>query len=254
MISIIVALFSLSGLIILHEFGHFIVAKKFGVKIEEFGLGFPPRIFSKKIGKTIFSLNFIPFGGFVKMYGLGLEEDIKSPHSFTGKTIWQRALILSSGPISNWLTAVILLTLVNIINAYPIFQSFIEGIKDTIYLTRLIVATISQSLIALIKGEPLPPDVQLMGPIGIGTFIVRATQAGLSFFLEFIAVISLHLTVLNLLPIPVLDGGKLLFLTIEKIKGSPIKRALEEKIIALFAILLIFLMVIIMIKDIGRLL
>ena len=68
-LTILIALFSLIGLVTLHEFGHFIIAKKFGVKVEEFGIGFPPRIFGKKIGETIYSFNLLPLGAFVKMPG-----------------------------------------------------------------------------------------------------------------------------------------------------------------------------------------
>ena len=85
MLEIIIALIAFSLLIIFHELGHFLLAKKFNVKVEEFGLGLPPRVFGKKIGETLFSLNAIPFGGFVKMYGE--EKDIKDPRSFTSKPI-----------------------------------------------------------------------------------------------------------------------------------------------------------------------
>jgi len=66
-LTIIIAFISLMGLVILHEFGHFFVAKRFGVKVEEFGIGYPPRLFGKKIGETLYSINLLPFGAFVKM-------------------------------------------------------------------------------------------------------------------------------------------------------------------------------------------
>ena len=73
------ALITIVGLVTLHELGHFILAKKFGVKVEEFGIGYPPRIFGKKVGETVYSLNLLPFGAFVRIYGEeGGIEDIKS--------------------------------------------------------------------------------------------------------------------------------------------------------------------------------
>jgi len=109
-ITILITFISLIGLIILHEFGHFIMAKRFGVKVEEFGVGLPPRIFGKKFGETIFSLNLFPFGAFVKLYG---EEEAKEdPRSFSAKPIWQRALIVVAGVVSFWIVSVILLSFV----------------------------------------------------------------------------------------------------------------------------------------------
>jgi len=108
--TILIALFTLIALMVLHEFGHFILAKKFGVKVEEFGIGLPPRIFGKKIGETIYSLNLIPLGAFVKIYGE--EEGIESVYSFSEKPIWQRALIILGGVMSFWLIAIVFLSIV----------------------------------------------------------------------------------------------------------------------------------------------
>ena len=69
LVTIIAFLVILSVLVLVHELGHFLFAKKFGIKVEEFGFGFPPRVFGKKIGETIYSINLLPVGGFVKLYG-----------------------------------------------------------------------------------------------------------------------------------------------------------------------------------------
>ena len=89
---IAIAFISLITLIIIHELGHFLLAKKFGIKVEEFGIGIPPRIFGKKIGETIYSINLLPLGGFVKLYGHEKRET--GPDSFSSKPIWQRALVI----------------------------------------------------------------------------------------------------------------------------------------------------------------
>lgn len=112
-LTIIIALIALLLLVILHEFGHFILAKKFGVKVEEFGIGYPPRIFGKKIGETIYSLNLIPLGGFVKLLGEegNKEENVKDPKNFNNKPIYQRALIVLGGVIMFWIIAWVLLSI-----------------------------------------------------------------------------------------------------------------------------------------------
>jgi regulator of sigma E protease len=112
MFTLLVFLLILSLLILVHELGHFLVARKNGVRVEEFGLGLPPRVFGKKIGETIYSLNLLPFGGFVKLSGED-ESEIDSeqpadPRSFISKTPLQRALILVAGVFMNFMLAVVL--------------------------------------------------------------------------------------------------------------------------------------------------
>lgn len=109
-LTILIAFISLIALIVLHEFGHFILAKKFGAKVEEFGIGYPPRLFGKKFGETIYSLNLLPFGAFVKVHGE--EGGVENYRSFTNKSIWQRVLIVLGGVVSFWIIAAILLTIV----------------------------------------------------------------------------------------------------------------------------------------------
>ncbi len=109
-LTIIIIFIILIGLLVLHELGHFIVAKKFGVSVEEFGIGYPPRIFGKKIGDTIYSLNWLPLGAFVKIIGADTEDN--GPASFSKKPIWQRVLIILAGVVSFWLVAIIIYTVV----------------------------------------------------------------------------------------------------------------------------------------------
>lgn len=356
---ILLVIFSIIGLIIIHELGHFLVAKKLGIKVEEFGIFLPPRLISKKIKETVYSFNLIPFGAFVKLYGE--EERIKDERSFTGRPIWQRSLVVLAGVLSFWLVAMILLMIVfnlgvtqvvddeeigNLVNpriqiiavannspaqqvglrpgdfilslkiqdeefkvdkvrqvqeltdqykdqeisltiqrgkqilvvhliprisppigegpiglglvrvaqkSYSFFQALIKGITTTFNLTLNIISGLAYVLINLVRGLGLPAGVQLMGPVGIGSLAVQAAQVGLAYFLQFIATLAIYLAVFNLIPLPALDGGKLLFLLIEKIKGQPINQKLEQKVTAGFFILLIVLMIWITIKDIARL-
>jgi len=103
----------LSVLILIHEFGHYFVAKKSGMLVEEFGLGLPPRIWGKKIGETIYSLNLLPFGGFVKIFGEQAEDLKKNPRlknrAFSQKPWHQRALVIIAGPVMNFVLAVVVI-------------------------------------------------------------------------------------------------------------------------------------------------
>jgi len=106
-LTIIVGVIVLSVLILVHELGHFIAAKATGVWVEEFGIGFPPRLYGKKWGETIYSINWIPFGGFNKMSG---EVDPSAPRSLAGKGYGVRLLVLSGGILMNLLLPFLLLS------------------------------------------------------------------------------------------------------------------------------------------------
>ena len=121
---ILIAIFSLVALMVFHELGHFLMAKKFKVKVEEFGIGIPPRIIGKKIGETLYSLNLLPIGAFVKIYGE--DEKIKDERSFSEKTVFQRAMIILGGVIAFWIVAFFVFSSVFMIGA-PI------SIEDDVY-------------------------------------------------------------------------------------------------------------------------
>lgn len=367
-LTIIIAFISLIGLMVLHEFGHFILAKKFGVRVEEFGIGFPPRLFGKKIGETIYSLNLLPLGAFVRMYGE--TERIGDPKSFTGKPFWQKALIVLGGVISFWIIAAILLSIVmglgvptvigdeedhdlvnpkvqiaavashspaeiagirvgdtikkvsislnseettgseatgsynqfsinkvkelqkfiaahkgqeiiltiqrgkeitdisliprvsppenegaigvilvrTVLKSYPWYLAPIEGIKATVLLTIGALKGWGLALINLISRKPT--GVQIMGPVGIFGLFTQVSQLGVSYFLQFVAIISVFIALFNIIPIPVTDGGKLLFLIIEKIRGKALNQKIEQNINVICFALLIGLMIWVTIKDI----
>ncbi|MGB9883548.1 MAG: M50 family metallopeptidase, partial [Microgenomates group bacterium] len=104
--NIIIFILTLGLLVLVHELGHFLAAKKNGVKVEEFGFGLPPRLFGIKKGETLYSINLLPIGGFVKLYGEELHE-IKTNklknRAFINKTPWQKAMIIVSGVIGNFI-------------------------------------------------------------------------------------------------------------------------------------------------------
>lgn len=360
--TLVVAFFSLIALMVIHEFGHFIIAKKFGVRVDEFGIGYPPRIFGKKIGETIYSVNWIPLGAFVRIYGE--EGDIDDTRSFANLKIWKRVLIIIGGVVAFWIASIILFSVVFAIGAdIPVgdqdvagltnvkvrvisvaqdspantaglmqgdvllrgtvgekvteiskikniqdfskenagkevtltierngklidtkitpraiipqgqgslgvglermgtliqkYPWYIAPIKGTAYcweITVKAVVGLFDVFVNLFKGNGLPQGAEMSGPIGITVFLARAVDFGVGFFIYFIAAISVFVAIFNLFPIPALDGGKLIFLAIEKIKGKPVSPKIEQRITTVFFILLIMMSLFITIRfDIPKL-
>ncbi|MFA6521383.1 MAG: site-2 protease family protein [Candidatus Gracilibacteria bacterium] len=107
----VVVIFSI--LVLIHELGHFVMARRNGIKVLEFGIGYPPRIFTKKIGETIYSINLIPFGGFVRLFGEEADdkEAAKNSRSFTHKSTWIRTKVILGGVFMNFVLAILLLTI-----------------------------------------------------------------------------------------------------------------------------------------------
>ncbi|MBI2625089.1 MAG: site-2 protease family protein [Candidatus Nealsonbacteria bacterium] len=354
----LIAFFSLIALVILHELGHFLLAKRFGVKVEEFGIGLPPRIFGKKAGETVYSLNLLPFGAFVRMFGE--EEEKQDPRSFSSKPIWQRALIVFGGVAVFWIAAAVLFSVIIWSGAPTAVDDSMGGVQNTAVqvadvangspaqksglkigdkITELkingsilktdkvkevqefIDENKGKEVVLLVErgGEDLfevalvprvsPPGgegamgvalirtavikypwyevplrgvftaanltlgiimgwaavlgnitqgkgvgAQLMGPVGILNLFGQVGQLGWFYFLNLVAVISVYLAIFNVLPIPALDGGKLLFLAFEKIKGMPLSQKTEQKITQFFFILLVALLAFVTVKDIIRIL
>jgi regulator of sigma E protease len=342
----------LGVLIFFHEFGHFLIARLFGVGVEKFSLGFGPRLLGKKIGITDYRISAIPLGGYVKM--IGEEPDAKIdpvdiPLSFTHKHVVKRMLIVAAGPFFNILLAIIiffgmfyvtgmfilkpsvgtvkegspafsagiqkddLITAINgseisswdqmaeIINASrgkPIRLSLRrhEGMQDVTIQPELVatqnifgediqryvigitasgasyaknltlVEAFTESLIQsyrvcelmvviiakLIKGD-ISTDT-LGGPIMIAQMAGDSAKAGIGSLISFIALISINLAIINLLPIPVLDGGHLLFFFIEAVKGQPVSVKVREVAQQIGLFILILLMILVFYNDITRIL
>lgn len=115
-------------LVIIHELGHFLLAKKFGIKVEEFGFGLPPRVWGKKIGETLYSINWIPYGGFVKLLG---EDEVdskvlKNPRSFASQNVWKRIAVVIGGVLMNlflaWIIFYTVLIFQNFRIIYPVLD------------------------------------------------------------------------------------------------------------------------------------
>lgn len=335
--SILIIIVGISLLILVHELGHFLAAKFFNVKVEEFGFGFPPRIFAKKIGETRYSLNFLPFGGFVRLLGensLSPIAESERSRSFSHQAAWRRAVIIVSGVLMNFLlgwliisglflfgssprlgiTAVLPNTpadqiglregdfilgferaqdFINFVDKnkgkeialniqrgeevlpfnviprekimpsegplgigvgeigypkLPFLQSLIAGFTTTLQITVAIFAAMFNLFIGLLAGSAALKN--FVGPVGIFQVANETGALGLPFLFNLIALISLNLLVLNILPFPALDGGRLLFVLVEKIKGSPIAPRKESIANAIGFIILLLLMIGVTIKDI----
>ena len=123
LVTIVSFIFVLGILIFVHELGHFLVAKKVGIRVERFSLGFPPTIFSRKRGETEYCIGVIPLGGYVKMAGENPDEEVTgSPDEFMSKSILQRSLVIFAGPFMNYLLAIVLLIGVYMFTGQPLFD------------------------------------------------------------------------------------------------------------------------------------
>lgn len=369
MVLAIVSFIILLALVVLvHEFGHFWVARKLKIKIEEFGFGFsgqefgfhfPPKIFKFKKGDVVYSINPLPLGGFVKIYGEGGEGE-GNPESFISRPVWQRFLILFAGVFMNIVLAWALFTigagfgapavvdettinsakeigvmitaisenspakiaelrvgdmvvrlenivsgasleiktveelqeftkanlsqklkvttkrgktliekelaprsnppegegpigigiaLVGIVKA-PWYKAPWEGLKDVYRSFYLITAGFYKLFLDIITAGVIPTDIA--GPVGIAALSGQFASLGILYFLNFVAAISVNLAFLNVIPIPALDGGRILFLLIEKIKGSKVDQKLEHAIHGAFFVLLMVLVFFVTYRDLTR--
>jgi regulator of sigma E protease len=129
-LQILIAFISLLVLVILHELGHFFVAKKFNVKVEEFGIGLPPRLFGKKFGETLYSFNLLPFGAFVRLYGEEGEEEKEKQRSFSQKAIWQRMGIVLGGIVAFWLVAALIFSFLMTVGAPSVVEDSTTTAKN----------------------------------------------------------------------------------------------------------------------------
>ncbi len=350
--------------VVVHEYGHYITAKKFGVRVEEFGFGFPP--LAKKLfkrGETWFTLNWIPFGGFVRLFGENpddaLKTDIDQKKNLNSKPKWQQAIILVAGVFMNFMLAGVLfsigfmsgmpvsvdtdntvaknkhiiitaiqkdspaelaglpssVTLVSLdgnkeaVANIPAMQKYIrEHVNTPIDVTyekndeaktisvtpkvgaageNVVGIGVSLDFIGEIKlpffkaiGEGFasagrtvwqiilffvhfigglfgaPNAVSgsdITGPVGIAGLATQAFNMGIIYLLTFVAIISANLAVLNLIPFPALDGGRLLFIGIEAITGRKMNKKIVGWVNTVGFLLLILLMLVVTYRDIVKL-
>lgn len=362
--SFIIFIILLALLILVHELGHFLAAKSVGARVDEFGIGFPPRAFAwKKEGsETTYSLNWIPFGGFVKILGEngGDVAPGEQSRSLASKSRLEQAWVLAAGVIFNTIFAWLVIsvgfmvgfpsvvtpeteglqgapevtvlevgpdspadiaglmtgdviaslqkagepaltmatvedvqryigdsaeeevTLVYVRDAermqttvipkagivpdrgaigvsldlvgtvqLPVHQALWQGGETTWYLLKATAKGLGHLLVGAVRGEA---DLsQVSGPVGIIGMVGDAAQRGIMTLLSFAAVISLNLAIINLVPFPALDGGRLLFIAIEAVIRRPLPQNVTMWANGIGFVLLILLMLVITVNDVVKL-
>lgn len=332
--SIIYTLIIICVLVLVHEFGHFIVAKKSGVLVEEFSLGMGPRLLGWQWGETEYSLRLLPIGGYVKMPGEDGESD--DPRAFCNKSVWVRMAVTFAGPLMNLVIAVLFFLVAFMYFGTPATNGLIgtvaenspaataglqsgdvitelngqavgswtdvtaymanvqvgeevtvgyerdgaahtvalttmandegrallgvtQGIRKADFVTSLklgFATTVSftvmiiQSLADMVTGAAA---VDVAGPVGMVSMVGEYADVGLMYLFLFAGMLSVNLGVMNLLPIPALDGARLVFLIIEALRGKPIDRDREAMVHMVGFVLLMTLMLVITYFDINKL-
>lgn len=254
MISILInalkIIFLLGFLILIHEGGHCIVAKLCKVKVNEFAIGFGKVIWQKQGKETKYSLRMIPLGGFCSMEGE--EEASDSEGSFSKASVWKRIAIVVAGAAVNIIFGIIvyfiLVSTVGLQFADPTKDTFLNRIYYGGQRTGAFIGSIFESIKMLFTGG-VKTD-QMVGIVGISEVVVQTSK--LVDYIYLLSVISVSLGVTNLLPIPTLDGGKILVLLIEIIRRKPMKVETEAKIQLIGFSILIALSLFVTYNDILR--
>lgn len=348
-------------LIVVHELGHFFAAKVSKMRVDEFGIGYPPKLFGKKFGETEYTVNALPFGGFVKIYGEDLDHsDEDSARAFANRPKILQAFVLAAGVIMNvllgWaLIAIVLfsgapraltpeqvpmasdvsLTVTYIVPGSPAASagvepgdivvgsvygentfsgveveefvshisgasgeevsltvlrdgeevvvpvtpedgiiegqgaigvglasvgslevSFLEALGESVIVTGVLLRDVTVGITTfLFQALTFSADFnQIAGPVGIAGVVADASESGIIPLLSLTALISLNLAIINLLPVPALDGGRLLFVAVESIIRRPIPPQVAQTANTIGFLLLLLLMVAVTISDIGKLL
>ncbi|MFH1996176.1 MAG: RIP metalloprotease RseP [Candidatus Omnitrophota bacterium] len=347
--SIIAFVFTLSVLIVAHEFGHFIIARRNGVRVERFSIGFGPKIWGVVAGETEYRLSLFPLGGYVKLSGQDPNDEIKGePYEYLSKSVGARSRIVAAGPFLNYILGFLIFSFVfmvgsptltteigELIDGYPARSSGLEvgdsvreidgapvsrweDMADMIHKktsgdpvvftvfrdTKTIEIAITPSIrntkdifggkttIALIGVAPsqnvvmvrydpitafyrggkkvagltamtyralwsiatgkMSAKESMAGPIGIFVITGKVAAMGFVHLLHLMGVLSVSLAIFNILPVPVLDGGHLLFLGIEKLMRKPVSVRLQEVTTNIGLSVLIMVMAFFFYNDIVR--
>lgn len=334
--SVLISIIIISILIMVHELGHFAIAKYNDVQVDEFSIGMGPKLLGMKKGETEYTLRLLPLGGYVRMAGMDDPEN-NDPRGFNKKSVSQRMAIIFAGAFMNFVTAIFFFIfvfmvigvpsnanvigdvlpdrpaeriglepgdqiirindvdvgtwedIVNSIHLYPgeeieltvsrgtetrtvsvvpeldeasgrgligilqsterqgFFDSIVLGMRQAYDFTKLLIV----SLVQMFTGA-IAPDVS--GPVGIVQMVGEVSRFGAASLLTFAGILSINLAVINLFPIPALDGSRLVFLGLEALRGRPIDPQKENVIHLIGFALLMILMVVITYQDILRLL
>lgn len=231
-------IFLLGFLILIHEGGHFLVAKFCKVKVNQFAIGFGPEIFSKRKGETKYAIRLIPLGGFVSMEGE--EEASEKEGAFNKASIPKRIAIVAAGAAVNIVFG-LLVYFILVLSIYGSFKTAFDATTDFSF-------ALVDSVKMIFTGKVGADD--LTGPVGISELVSKTSS--FQEYVYILAVISVSLGVTNLLPIPALDGGKIVLLIIEAIRGKPLKEKMEIQLQLLGFSIIIALSIFVTYQDIIR--
>ncbi len=237
-IAIVKTLILLGILVIVHEGGHFCVAKLCRIRVNEFSIGFGKIIWSKQRKDTKYCLRMIPLGGFVNMEGE--EEPSDKEGSFSKAGTLKKIAIVAAGAIVNIIFGIIM---------YFLLITVHYGIEVAARSTLNYIGALFESVKILFTGGTTLDD--LAGPVGIASIVSQTSS--LTDFVYLLSVVSLSLGITNLIPIPPLDGGKILIYIIEAIKRKPLKEETSIKIQMAGFLFIICLSVFVMFNDIIKL-
>ncbi len=247
MITAIKIIFLLGFLVIIHETGHFLVARLCKIRVNEFGVGFGPKIWHKKIKDTEYELRLIPLGGFVNLEGE--EEESNKEGSFNKASIPKRIAVVSAGALVNIIFGIIAYMILVLVRFLIVKQgNFIEGLQYSFEASGELINSMWLGIVQLFSGNVGIND--MVGPVGISQMV--AQTSGLTEFIYLLSIISVSLGVTNLLPIVPLDGGKIVLLIIEAIRKKPLDKNLEASIQSFSFIALILFSIIVAFNDISR--
>lgn len=337
-LNIVLAILAFGLLVTVHEFGHFITAKRGGIQVNEFWIGMGPTIFSKEYNGTQYCLKVLPLGGACVMEGE--DQDSDNPNSFGKASIWRRMLVIVAGALMNFITGFVIVTVVLgfassggfasrtidgfedgflysgsdmlmendeilKVNGYTVLtnsdihiglatatddglfditvrrdgekvelvdipltkeiddgsrygiqfkveeKTFISLMKNSLFTSINFARAVWESVIMLFSGSVGVSD--LSGPVGVANVMAETAQISMSSFFMLVAFISINLGVMNLLPLPALDGGRLVFLILELFRGKPVPPKYEGFVHAAGLALLLMLMIYVTGQDIIRL-
>lgn len=231
-------IFLLGFLVLIHESGHFFVAKLCKVKVNEFAIGFGPTIWSRQGKSTKYALRLIPLGGFVSMEG----EDKRSTKegSFSEASILKRIAIVLAGGIVNIIFAILI---------FWCLSAYYVGFQNAFYNVGFFIKNMYEGIVQIFTGK-VTID-QMMGPVGISNVVSQTS--GFADFIYILSVISLSLGVTNLLPFPPLDGGKVVLLIIEGIRRKPFSEKFEVALQSAGFLILITISIFVTYNDILKL-
>ena len=356
MFTVLIFFIVLSVLVIIHELGHFFAAKLQGIKVEEFGFGIPPRIFGIRFGETLYSLNLLPFGGFVRVFG---EEEAQvegrkltaaeKKRSFAHKKPWQKAIVLVAGVVLNFVLGWVIVSYLFIqgvptptdtvhieeiaadspadfaglkaddvieavivdsvrtdvdetqdiatlsqenageeitlvirrgedpfktaiipranppegegslgivitnfeIKQYSLVEAPVKGLIESARMTGLIGRELGKTLFRFVTFQE--QEAEIAGPVGIARLTGQAAAQGIDALLQLVGLLSLNLAVINILPFPALDGGRLVFVIYEWITKRKVNAQIEQRLNFAGFALLISLLIFVTISDIIKL-